>query len=200
MDISIKPLSASFLTGAMLLATLTGCDRESQPRGQGGAAPVAAGTAPSGKVAEDQKLDRSHVGEPMPEVAFESPDGTPTTLDEYAGTPVLVNLWATWCGPCVEEMPTLDALAAREKGTLTVLTVSQDLEGETKVDPYFRKAGFKNIQPYLDPENGLNFAYDTGIMPTTVYYDAKGKEIWRVVGGLDWTGEKAQALIAEAGK
>ncbi len=133
----------------------------------------------------------------MPDVSFEDPDGVPTTLADYTGKPVLVNLWATWCAPCVHEMPTLDALAEREKQRLQVLTVSQDIQGAEVVDPYFSEAGFKNIRPFLDPDNGLNFAYKTGIMPTTVLYDAQGKEVWRMTGSLDWNGARAAALLEE---
>ena len=198
LDIGYNPFFAALLSAA-LLVSFTACDRGSPPPGQGEAAADAAGSGATGtRKAAAEKLDRSHAGNAAPDVTFEGPDGAPTSLDQYKGTPVLVNLWATWCGPCVEEMPTLDALAVREKGKLQVLTVSQDLEGAAKVDPYFKKAGFKMIQPYLDPENGLNFAYNTGIMPTSVLYDAKGREVWRIVGGLDWTSEKARKLLAEA--
>lgn len=95
-----------------------------------------------------------------------------------------MNLWATWCAPCVREMPTLDALAAREKASLHVLTVSQDME-PGKVQPFLTERKLANLVAYRDPE--LQFSTGMGVsLPTTILYDASGKELWRVTGG--WTG------------
>jgi thiol-disulfide isomerase/thioredoxin len=117
------------------------------------------------------------------------------TLAAYRGTPVLLNLWATWCAPCVKEMPTLDALAAREGAKLKVVALSQDLEPE-KVAPFWAKGGYKAIRPATDPK----LAFSTGLganLPTTILYDAGGKEVWRFTGSTDWAGDEAKARIAE---
>jgi len=110
---------------------------------------------------------------------------------------VLLNLWATWCAPCVAEMPTLDALADRLNGKLTVLAVSQDLEGAAKVDPFFRNARFTRLQPYRDPQASLSIAYQANL-PTTILFDSTGKEVWRMYGSANWAGPSTAALIAEA--
>lgn len=136
-------------------------------------------------------------GAAMPDVTFEGPDGTSATLADFRGKPVLVNLWATWCGPCVKEMPTLDALARRTEGRLEVLTVAQDFQGATKVDPWWAERDFAKLEPWLDPANGLGQHYKTGMLPTTVLYDAQGREVWRVVGEMDWDGARANTLLAE---
>ena len=70
-------------------------------------------------------------------------------------------------------------------------------QGAEIVDPWFQKAGLKALQPYLDPENGLLDAYNSAL-PTSIYYDADGRELWRVVGAIDWQGAEAKALLAEA--
>ena len=113
------------------------------------------------------------------------------------GKPLLVNLWATWCAPCVAEMPTLDTLAAKSGERMTVIAVAQDLQGGKVVDPWFKKAGLSALQPYLDPENGLLDAANSAL-PTSIFYDAEGRELWRVVGAIDWQGDEAKALLAEA--
>jgi hypothetical protein len=92
-------------------------------------------------------------------------------------------------------MPTLDALAAREEDRFHLLVVSQDLAGKREVDPYFAKNKFKRLQPYLDKENVLMMALNTDTLPTTIFYDAKGKEQWRVMGSMNWEGERAKTLI-----
>ena len=131
----------------------------------------------------------------MPTAAFRTLDGKPTTLAAFRGKPLLVNLWATWCAPCRKEMPTLDALAAR--GTVRVLPVSQDLDGAAKVRPYLAQTHFKALEPALDPKLGLSLVYQANL-PTSILYDAAGKEVWRYTGDLDWTGGEAPKLLADA--
>jgi thiol-disulfide isomerase/thioredoxin len=143
-------------------------------------------------------IDRSQAGKEAPETPFEDPDGEPVTLAQFRGKPVLLNLWATWCAPCVKELPTLDALAVREGNRLQVLTVSQDMEGREKVEQFLSKRGFKAIDSYLAPEMQLMDSLKIDTLPTTILYDAKGREVWRMAGDEDWTGAKAAALIAEA--
>lgn len=184
----------------MLLAgSIAGCDREKQPSGQAGQGQANVSASQAGKLESFQyQIDRSKKGEAAPTVAFSGPDGAPVTLAEFRGKPLLVNLWATWCAPCVAEMPTLDAIAAQRGETISVIAVAQDLQGAEIVKPWFEKAGLKTLQPYVDPENGLLDAANSAL-PTSIYYDAKGREIWRVIGAIDWQSEKAKALLAEAG-
>ena len=144
------------------------------------------------------RLDRSRAGTPAPATAFEDPDGEPASLADFRGRPVLVNLWATWCGPCVAEMPTLDALAAREGARLQVLTVSQDLDGRDKVEAFFRKQGYRNLETWLDPQMALMQALKVDTLPTTILYDGKGREVWRVTGMEDWQSGRAALLLKEA--
>ncbi|MBB5686585.1 TlpA disulfide reductase family protein [Sphingobium boeckii] len=177
------------LLGALALA---GCDRQSEQAPQPAenvAAPV--------KVEDTGKLDIENRGKAMPDAVFQDPDGEKISLGDFKGKPVLVNLWATWCVPCVKEMPTLDALAAREKDRLVVLAVSQDGNGKAVVDPWFAKNSLKMIEAYIDPEQALGDHFQTGMLPTTILYDAQGKEVWRVIGGMDWDGPRANTLLAE---
>lgn len=143
-------------------------------------------------------LDRSKAGTLAPKFTFAAPGGGDTTLQDFAGKPLLVNLWATWCSPCVAEMPTLDAVAASyaAKG-LHVLTISQDSQGSERVDPFFAKRKFKHLKAWLDPENQFGFHYATGLLPTSVLYNAEGKEVARVIGAMDWQGAEAKKLLDE---
>lgn len=143
------------------------------------------------------RLDISQRGSAMVDTPFKDPDGNVVSLSDFIGKPVLVNIWATWCAPCVVEMPMLDELAAREKDRLEVLVVSQDIQGAEKVDPFFAKADFNELEAYTDQENGLSFGFGSGLMPTTVLYDARGKEVWRVIGAMDWDGARAAMLMEE---
>ena len=199
-----RPTLIAILAAASLLG---GCDRQKAADGQ--ATPTAATvSAPpvaaqgSDKPAFRYVVDRSRRGTPASPAAFTAPDDAPgeasATLANFRGRPLLLNLWATWCAPCVVEMPLLDALAAEQTGRLTVLVVAQDLGGAAVVDPWFARANYRALQPYLDPDNRLLDAAGTGL-PTTILYDAAGRELWRVVGAIDWNGAEARALLADGG-
>lgn len=181
----------------LALPAIAGCDRQSAPvqqANESAAEPAANQGAPEGAA----KVDTSHKGEPAPDIGFEGPDGKKLTLADFRGKPLLVNLWATWCVPCVKEMPTLDALAVAKGDALQVVTISQDFEGKAKVDPYFAKAGFKALKPYLDTEAGFSLGLGLNL-PTTILFDSQGRELWRVAGEMDWSGAEAARLIAQAG-
>lgn len=192
----------------LLLAGLGACDRQSPGAGQDQAnssAPVpptsgeATGAPQSGKGAFSFTLDRSKAGTPAPDFAFTGPDGKDATLQDFAGKPLLVNLWATWCAPCIAEMPTLDAVAKAygAKG-LAVLTISQDSQGESVVKPFFAKHALPHLKSFIDPENQFGFHYATGMLPTTVLYDRQGKEMLRVIGAMDWNSKEGRDLIEAA--
>lgn len=143
------------------------------------------------------KLDRSHAGKAASSATFTAPDDAVVTLAAYRGKPLLLNLWATWCGPCIKEMPSLDRLAAKRAGKLTVLAVAQDIQGAEVVDSWFSRAGLTRLQPFLDPQNNLLADYNSPL-PVSILFDAEGREVWRVTGALDWQGEQARELLAEA--
>lgn len=140
------------------------------------------------------QVDITHRGTPAPTAAFAGPDGRPVTLAALRGKPLMVNLWATWCGPCVKELPTLDALAGAD-GRFRLLAVSQDMEGAKAVTPFLAKRRLTSLQPYIDSRNALMAALGSDTLPTTVFYDAAGREQWRVIGAMDWSGARAKTLI-----
>jgi thiol-disulfide isomerase/thioredoxin len=200
LELSLRPLIALLLICGLMIG---GCGTKSPAPGQANESADVSAPAPAPvneTVVEEVigTLDRSHRGEAAPETAFEDPTGARVTLASFAGKPVLLNLWATWCGPCVKEMPTLDALSVTLGESVQVLVVSQDFDGAAKVDPFFQKAAFKRLQPYLDTRAGLSTGLGANL-PTTILYDSQGREVWRMLGSMDWTGETAKELIAEAG-
>lgn len=189
--------SSRLVIVCLLAVASGGCDRQKPAEPQGGAPDWARPLAD--KRQGVGRLDRSFAGTPAPTAAFEDPDGELTSLVQFRGKPVLVNLWATWCSPCVAEMPTLDALAGRDNG-IEVLAISQDLQGREKVSAFFAERKFSRLEPYLDPEVAMMMELKVDTLPTTILYDAEGRELWRVTGKEDWTGERAAGLIREAVK
>ncbi|WP_273676972.1 TlpA family protein disulfide reductase [Erythrobacter fulvus] len=141
---------------------------------------------------------RQFAGTPLPAMTFADPAGNSLDLGAQDG-PVLINLWATWCAPCVVEMPQLDALAAELEGEVRVITVSQDLRGAEAVTPFFAEKGFSRLEPWLDPETSLSAQFTPeGALPLTILFDAQGREVLRVAGGYEWDSPEAIALIRES--
>ena len=135
-------------------------------------------------------------GQPAPDIELMDADNEPATLADAKGKPLLVNIWATWCAPCVKELPTLQSLAA-QKGAPRVIAVSQDMAPRGSVDAFLDKNKLADLEVWHDPKMGLSSAAGAEVLPTTILYDAEGREVWRYVGDLDWTGEEARKLLAE---
>jgi thiol-disulfide isomerase/thioredoxin len=192
-------LPRTLFSGLILALTLAGCDRQKAEAPQG-EAPSAASPGPAAATGAypTGRLDRSHAGTAPPDVIFEDPQGRPARLAEFRGKPVLVNLWATWCAPCVVEMPSLDALAQREGEALSVLALSQDFGGRDKVSEFFRRNRFVELEPYLDGEMKFMTALGIDTLPTTILYNSEGIEVWRITGMVDWESERADRLLLEA--
>jgi thiol-disulfide isomerase/thioredoxin len=188
---------------ALILLALAGCDTGTAPKGQG-QAETAEKAAPAELGLESANgmsatLSYKFAGQAAPMVAFSGADGRDVSLSDFGGRPLLVNIWATWCAPCKAEMPTLDALAALEAGRVSVIAVSQDLQGRTPVLAFFRDAEIGNLEPYTDSDNALSAAFDNRIaLPTTILYDSDGREVWRVIGGVEWDDAEMAKLLRES--
>jgi thiol-disulfide isomerase/thioredoxin len=174
---------------AVAAPLVAGCDRQKADAPQ----------APAAETEETKGLDRSHKGEPAPTVKFKNPDGGEFDLAKFKGTPVLVNLWASWCAPCIKELPTLQQLdqAQADEGRLGIIAVSQDMAPQGSVDAFLGERDIGRFAAYHDPDMKLTSALGVQVMPTTILYDAEGKEVWRYVGDLDWTSQDAARLLAE---
>lgn len=143
-------------------------------------------------------VERRFAGTPIPDLQLRDAAGKVLDLGMQDG-PVLLNLWATWCAPCVKEMPQLDALAAELEGEVRVVTVSQDVRGAELVTPFFARNGYKRLEPWLDPDTALSAQFTPeGVLPLTILFDASGKEVLRVTGGYDWGAPEAAALVRDA--
>ena len=176
----------------LALGLIAGCDRQKPepPQANAAAAPAMV----------EKGVDRSQAGKPAPDTIFKNPDGGDISLADFKGVPVLVNLWATWCAPCVKELPTLDELAQSHAvdGQLGVIAVSQDIGPQHSVKAFLDKLGVSHLGAYHDDTMGLSGALGVQVMPTTILYDSEGREVWRYVGDLDWTGAESAKLLSEA--
>jgi thiol-disulfide isomerase/thioredoxin len=187
-----------FLPLCIVLLAVAGCSgphsNQAQPTND-----TATQQAPAGP---RTGVDRSHKGEAAPAATFKDPDGGDISLADFKGTPVLVNLWASWCIPCRKELPSLDRLARAHDadGKLGVIAVSQDSGPQPSVVAFLDQLGITDLGAYHDPGSALSGALGPNtVLPTSILYGADGREVWRFVGDLDWSGPEAARLLAEAG-
>ncbi len=190
----------SILLASLTALALAGCDSEAGDVSQRVEDEV--GPSQSTPVPPPPQLPglivRAFAGTELPALTFEDPSGNTLNLAEL-DQPVLVNLWATWCAPCVVEMPTLDALAGELEGEVRVLTISQDVRGAEVVTPFFEQRDFQYLEQWLDPDTQMAAEFtDAGLLPLTILFDAQGRELLRVAGGFEWDSEEAIAQVREA--
>lgn len=132
---------------------------------------------------------------PAPGVSFSGGDGNPVSLADFRGRWLLVNLWATWCAPCVHEMPSLDRLQAQLGHRLTVLAISEDRSGAQVVDPFRQKLELKNLALYLDPKAAVQQAFAVRGLPTSFLIDPQGRILGKLEGGAEWDSPEMVALL-----
>ncbi|MGF1454203.1 MAG: TlpA family protein disulfide reductase [Alphaproteobacteria bacterium] len=133
---------------------------------------------------------------PVNTSGFVDETGTDLTLADFEGRTILVNLWATWCAPCVEELPTLDALQdSLGSERFEVVTISIDRGGPDKPKAFFDRLGLSSLTLYRDPSTKIGVGLEATGLPTTVLIDERGREVGRYMGPADWNAPEARALI-----
>ena len=116
-------------------------------------------------------------------------------LADFKGKLVLINLWATWCQPCLKEMPSLEKLQAAQADKLTVAAISEDRGGSQVVEPFVAKLGLDKVTIFLDPKSAVGHAFSTRGLPTTLVIDAAGRLVGRVEGAAEWDSEEMAAAL-----
>lgn len=144
------------------------------------------------------KLVPSEDAAPLPETTFSDRDGNEHSLADYKGKVVLLNFWATWCAPCREEMPALDALQSELGGEdFQVVTIATGRNPPEKIDAFFEETGVENLPVLLDPKQKLSRGMGVVGLPVTVLIDRDGVEVARLLGDADWSGDTAKEVIRQ---
>ena|SRR5882724_1303848 len=134
--------------------------------------------------------------EAVSEAEFRNANGEHLTLADFRGRVVLLNLWATWCGPCRSEMPLLDRLQAMHQGDgLAVIAVSVDKGGSAAVQRFLERRGLHNLALYLDADGATVRAFGARRIPTTLIIDRDGNVVGSLVGAKQWDSPDTVALI-----
>jgi thiol-disulfide isomerase/thioredoxin len=133
---------------------------------------------------------------PLPDVRFVNGEGKEASLKDFAGKVVLLNLWATWCAPCREEMPALDRLQ-KELGSdkFQVVALAVDKAGLDGARKFLTENKIEGLELYADPTARVGTELKAIGMPTSILIDAQGREIGRLIGPAAWDSPEAKRLI-----
>ena len=131
---------------------------------------------------------------PAPATSFVDLTGSEVSLAQFTGKIVLVNLWATWCEPCLREMPSLERLQSRLGGKIVVVAISED-RGSKTVEPFIGKLGLKSVKIYLDPKSAMERAFKVQGLPTSFLIDREGRVLGRVEGAAEWDKPKLLGVL-----
>lgn len=141
--------------------------------------------------------------QPAPELAFTGPDGQPMTLAALKGKTLLVNLWATWCAPCLKEMPALDTLQKEMGGPdFAVVAINIDTRNLDKPKTWLAENKVTTLPFYGDPQattfQALRAAHKVEGMPVSIIVDKSGCELGIIQGPADWASADSKALMTAA--
>lgn len=189
-----RPKFASLAVGVLVLAALT----VASVIYIGGDTPSRAPTTSDKQAAitSSRSFVIHDAPQPLPEIAFEDGNGQALTLADFNGKTVLLNIWATWCAPCREEMPTLDALEAQLGGPgFEVVPLSVDRAGSAVVRRFYTEIGIQHLNLYIDASMQASFKLAAVGLPTTLLIDAEGRELGRLVGPAEWDTPEMIAFV-----
>jgi thiol-disulfide isomerase/thioredoxin len=187
---------------SLVIAAVLGYDiaRRASSPGTPVAGPATA-NGPTSPTASVNPLELSVFGQPraIPDIHFQDEQGRDLTLADFQGRVVLLNVWATWCVPCRQEMPTLDRLQARLGGKdFLVMALSIDRKGVEAVKGFYREVGVEKLAIYVDPSGKGSRSLAIPGVPTTLLIDGGGREVARKMGAAEWDSPEMVALVERA--
>ncbi|MFO1157554.1 MAG: TlpA disulfide reductase family protein [Reyranellaceae bacterium] len=163
-------------------------------------APAARAEVPAGLVKGTMKRFKvTNPPKPLPNLEFFGAGDQPMHLADLNGKARLINLWATWCGPCVKEMPSLDRLQSLlPKDKFVVLPISLDGPTKGKVAPFYKDQNLGHLGIYYDKGKTAMSTLGVTLLPTSILVDPSGRELGRLEGDADWDTPDGLALIKAA--
>ena len=134
----------------------------------------------------------------LPEIRFTDGEGRNLSLADFRGQPIVLNIWATWCGPCRKEMPTLERLQViLGRSNVLVLPLSIDRQGAPVIKQFYGELGLTALGIYVDTSGKASRDLNTVGIPTTLLIDRDGREVGREVGATEWDSPEVVVLIRQ---
>ena len=123
-------------------------------------------------------------------IAFKDSNNQEIELADFLGKPILLNLWATWCAPCIAEMPALDQLQAKfSSEAFAVVALSLDRGGLSDIEPFWKDAKISSLKKYFDTSMSVGQSLGVRGLPTTLLIDKGGREVARLEGPAEWANQ-----------
>jgi thiol-disulfide isomerase/thioredoxin len=136
---------------------------------------------------------------PVPDLEFVDVNDQPLRIADFTGQARLINLWATWCAPCVKEMPSLDRLQeAMPRDRFLVMPISVDGPSRAKVVPFYKERNLLDLHIYYDKSRKAMSVLGVSLLPTSILVDPAGRELGRLEGDADWDTPEGFALMRAA--
>jgi len=160
---------------------------------------LAALAVPAQAAGEMGKFEKAKVPKPLPDLEFQDADDKPLRFTDFRGQALLINFWATWCAPCVKEMPSLDKLQAKfPRDKFLVLPLSIDGPSRAKVAPFYKDQKLTHLGMYFDKGRKAMQGLNVSLLPTSILVDPMGRELGRLEGDADWDMPEGVALMKAA--
>lgn len=192
-------LSTAFIALALVAALVGGFLIIGQG---GGIVPETGGDSSSVEaafLAQFRNAEALESGETLPDVSFTDPEGKETGFSVFRGKYLVLNIWAAWCPPCLVEMPSLQKLRDRFRGSdLEVIAVSADTAYTPEsVRALGKRYGFGDVAMYHDRGARFQDAFSLYALPVSFIVDPKGRILYRLEGDVDWTSAQTLAFLEE---
>ena len=185
-----KKIGIALAAGAI---SLVGCIWILAPKNDPSPAHASAGPKRMGHM---QSFEMASSLRPRPTVAWKDDAGLEVSLANFSGKVVMLNFWASWCSPCLRELPSINRLQARlGSDQFTVVALNVDRGGKSVASRYTRRLNLDKLNLYLDQDNNTVKSMKLQSMPTTIIFDAKGREVGKLVGSAEWDSEEAVGLL-----
>ncbi|GIU02536.1 MULTISPECIES: TlpA family protein disulfide reductase [Shewanella] len=129
------------------------------------------------------------------DIDFKDQQQNPVNLEQYQGKLVMVNLWATWCAPCIKEIPAMQDIKVRNQDKdFALVPISID-EDPSNIAPFFAEHGFEDYATWIDPEKNIDYIMPADLIPASFILDGQGNLVGFVRGYIDWTDDGVQPFI-----
>ena len=133
---------------------------------------------------------------PATNASFQDANGRVVNFSDFNGKVILVNLWATWCAPCIKEMPDLNELQKSfENDEFEVILISQNSDGIESSLAFLKNNNISHLTTYIDTNRSVARTFKANALPTSILINAKGYEVGRLIGPAEWNSDSAQRLI-----
>jgi thiol-disulfide isomerase/thioredoxin len=154
------------------------------------------------RLAYAEGLDKYEIGKPVevPNIKFIDDQNNLHSLSDYKGKVVLLNFWATWCAPCVSEMPTLAKLAKSMEDKVDIIPISVDYKGADAVKKFYEEQDITTLPIFVDNKGKAFKELKLQVLPVTYIIDRKGMIIAKVMGELDWDSKEVHEYLQGIGR